>query len=563
VSAFAANSEDKDTSLLKHAKAAFLSGGEFDCVEREAAFLDANWVRLSGTIRLICLFGGLSLLPLSLFDWSQMGPSPDFLLLVLIRISALLCVVACFIICEKRAAWSYLNTIVVFIAALLSLANIMMINFGAVAWENLAALIILQSFIFAIMVPLTHKKALTAIAILLFPFLVTGLVTSNGSTLFNIMLAVLAPTFLALIFRYRLRILERENYLTMKELTAQNRELLLRVENTDFVRTVIEESAQDHIGMMEQFNFAKEEAQELSIFLRGVLDNISQGISVYDKNFRLVSYNRQLADVLGVPQNLLENNPLLVDLLTREAELGEYGDGDPREIAEAKMRELKESIKNPADGYPWSYDKKCPNNTIVEVSGKMVSGSFLVSTYTDVTEQRRKAEETRLKAMRDPLTKLANRRAFDAEIKSAFSLADENETNAVLVLVDLDNFKPVNDTFGHSIGDKMLQSVAEIIRTNIRGTDFAARLGGDEFAIIYKDVADLDLVVGRISAMVEAISKAKTFEDHIVRIGASVGISRYPNDGADPQSLFESADKALYAAKNAGKGCIRQAEKLG
>jgi diguanylate cyclase (GGDEF)-like protein/PAS domain S-box-containing protein len=169
---------------------------------------------------------------------------------------------------------------------------------------------------------------------------------------------------------------------------------------------------------------------------------------------------------------------------------------------------------------------------------------------SDVTEARIGRQKIEFLARHDSLTGLLNRRAFVDEVSSACN-GSASEKFALL-LVDLDNFKGINDDFGHHVGDHVLQSVADRVRASIRPTDLAARLGGDEFAVLLKDVEQDDALeaAGRIT---EALSAPLVIEDLAVTPSGSVGISMSPAHGTAAETLIRRADLSLYRAKERGK----------
>ncbi|MFI9654272.1 EAL domain-containing protein [Guyparkeria sp. GHLCS8-2] len=154
-------------------------------------------------------------------------------------------------------------------------------------------------------------------------------------------------------------------------------------------------------------------------------------------------------------------------------------------------------------------------------------------------------------AYHDPLTNLANRRAVDAELPKALARADRHQQMLAVALLDLDDFKPINDRFGHAAGDEMLMTLAARLKGAIRDTDTAARLGGDEFLLILEDIEDdagLARVLDRLST---TIRRPITLEDGVeVHANGSIGATRYPLDDSAPEQLIRNADAALYAAKN-------------
>jgi diguanylate cyclase (GGDEF)-like protein len=176
-----------------------------------------------------------------------------------------------------------------------------------------------------------------------------------------------------------------------------------------------------------------------------------------------------------------------------------------------------------------------------------------VATHLDVTEQRRTEARIRHLARHDALTGLPNRILFLEHMELAQLRIQRGEHMAVLC-IDLDHFKAVNDTLGHSCGDAVLVRVAERMRDCCRQADIVARLGGDEFAVVLGPLEkpeDAAIVAGHI---IKAISDPFTVNEDLVQIGASVGIAVAPNDGTDTDTLMKNGDLALYRAKREGRG---------
>lgn len=162
-------------------------------------------------------------------------------------------------------------------------------------------------------------------------------------------------------------------------------------------------------------------------------------------------------------------------------------------------------------------------------------------------------EHNKYLALHDELSGLPNRRLFQDRLDSALERARRLDTQAALLLIDLDHFKQVNDTVGHHIGDKVLQRASSIFLSRVRRSDTVARTGGDEFSIILEEPTsrqEADLV-GR--SLIQLLNQPFEIEGHTVRIGASVGIAIFPEDAATPEALRIAADLRMYERKNAGR----------
>lgn len=173
-----------------------------------------------------------------------------------------------------------------------------------------------------------------------------------------------------------------------------------------------------------------------------------------------------------------------------------------------------------------------------------------------IIEQRRlraKAAEHEERSLTDELTGLPNRASLNAAMREAFC---RPRTEAALMYMDLDRFKPVNDTLGHKAGDLVLQEVAKRLRGCIRAGEIAARVGGDEFAVFLPRGRDAEFVARRIMASFDA---PFLVDGQFFDVGISIGLAHYPTDALDGEMLVLAADEALYRAKRAGRGKIRLA----
>ncbi len=153
----------------------------------------------------------------------------------------------------------------------------------------------------------------------------------------------------------------------------------------------------------------------------------------------------------------------------------------------------------------------------------------------------------------DPLTRLANRRLFVDRLKHAFSKADRNNTGLAICYLDLDEFKQINDTYDHETGDELLVQVSNRLLKNLRNEDTVARWGGDEFALLINEQNDESTCALTMARLLESLTDPYHLENGIFKVTTSIGLTLYPQDKGDPETLLRHADQAMYMAKQKGK----------
>lgn len=179
-----------------------------------------------------------------------------------------------------------------------------------------------------------------------------------------------------------------------------------------------------------------------------------------------------------------------------------------------------------------------------------------IALFEDVTEQRQLQTMLSAMALRDPLTGLANRRSLDERWRRAIGRPGPQGSIGFL-MIDLDGFKSVNDTYGHDTGDQLLRTVASRLRNLARTSDVVCRLGGDEFGILVPDLKKPRQIEALCQRVLDAMAEPVTIDGIEVKIGASMGACLYPDQAANLRQMLMRADQALYQAKLAGKGCWR------
>lgn len=179
---------------------------------------------------------------------------------------------------------------------------------------------------------------------------------------------------------------------------------------------------------------------------------------------------------------------------------------------------------------------------------------FVVAYVRDLTERKRFEESLRHQATHDELTGLPNRWMFGVQLEQALVRAGRSDTHVAVLLLDLDYFKTVNDSFGHAAGDALLVQVAQRIRGALRQNDFLARLGGDEFAVLLTDLGQVNETARIATTLLAVLQASYQLEGQDIYSGGSLGIAVYPDDARDGDTLLRYADLAMYQAKQAGRG---------
>jgi diguanylate cyclase (GGDEF)-like protein len=194
---------------------------------------------------------------------------------------------------------------------------------------------------------------------------------------------------------------------------------------------------------------------------------------------------------------------------------------------------------------------------IVSIIGVLVSGyRRTVDLFEIAVKSQQAAESYSHDAYHDSLTELPNRRYFDTHFKSVVSLARRNKQSVALVFIDLDGFKLINDQYGHDAGDAALHYFAKQLKPILRESDFLARLGGDEFAIVIQQQVDRNAVDILAKRIISGLDKPFDADGHTCQMGASVGVSLFPKNGANVVELMTAADSAMYQAKRTGKNRV-------
>jgi diguanylate cyclase (GGDEF)-like protein len=298
--------------------------------------------------------------------------------------------------------------------------------------------------------------------------------------------------------------------------------------------------------LRQQHAAAQRKLSEKSQHLDTAINNMTQGLLLFDSTGRLVISNRRYIDMFGLSADVVKPGCHLRDLIRHRQERGSFdGDVDAycARFLDPNGSLVQDTVTSTPDG-----------RTIRLIFKRSPDGGW-ATTLEDVTEGRRDQARIEHLAHYDALTNLPNRSLFQRHAEGLL-LETEGREFAILY-IDIDEFKRINDTLGHLIGDEFLKGVAERLRQSVGPEDFIARLGGDEFAILQHGIEGGEDVHALVARIYQALRTPFDCHGHQLASDASIGIAIAPRDGSDLLDLLKNADLAMYAAKAAGRRTYR------
>ena len=295
-----------------------------------------------------------------------------------------------------------------------------------------------------------------------------------------------------------------------------------------------------------QHAVAQRKLSEKSQHLDTAINNMTQGLLLFDASGRLVVCNQQYIDMFGVSPDIVKPGCHLRDLILHRQQQGSFaGDVDA----------YCAKFLNPADDGIRNTETTTPDGRTIQLIYQRSPDGGWATTLEDVTEGRRVQARIEHLAHYDALTNLPNRTLFQRHAEEL--LLESGSRQLAILYIDIDEFKRINDSLGHLIGDEFLKRVAGRLRQAAGPEDFIARLGGDEFAVLQHDVTCDDDVSKLVVRIRDALRASFECHGHCFSSDASIGVAVAPRDGSDLFGLLKSADLAMYAAKDAGRRTFR------
>ncbi|GAV20277.1 cyclic di-GMP phosphodiesterase Gmr [Mariprofundus micogutta] len=279
-----------------------------------------------------------------------------------------------------------------------------------------------------------------------------------------------------------------------------------------------------------------------------VMDTVSNGIIVSDAEHRILMVNPAFTAITGYEAE---------DVIGRKPGMLQSDEHD-----EDFYQQLRDKVMSLGywEGEIWNRRKNGEVYpqwlTISSMRDDTGAITHCVSTFLDISEEKRIHHELEYLANHDSLTNLPNRKLFIDRIEHALPMAKRAKHTVALLFVDIDGFKPVNDMHGHAVGDSLLKAIAVRLRECVRESDTVARIGGDEFTILMEGVDDISHVMPIAEKVLNSMKRPFDVDEVHCRIGASIGISLYPEHADNLNDLVKRADGAMYQAKKLGRNRV-------
>jgi diguanylate cyclase (GGDEF)-like protein len=302
-----------------------------------------------------------------------------------------------------------------------------------------------------------------------------------------------------------------------------------------------------------QLEVGKEQEEKLRVRhlqFDTAINNMSQGLCFFDAAHRLIVCNDRYVDMYNLPRDRVGPGTPLTEIVDMRFEVGSFP-------AMSRDEYLHWRTKVAVSHEPTDSIVELRNGRTFKIRHRPMPDGGWVATHEDITEQRQSEVKIEYMAHHDALTDLANRVLLNERLEQALGRRIHREEMVAVHHVDLDQFKAVNDTFGHPAGDKLLKIVADRLRGLVRENDTIARMGGDEFVIVQAPITDPAEATALAERIIELMGEPFDIDGHQAVIGASVGIAVGPGDGLRPDRLLRNADLALYRAKGDGRGTFR------
>jgi diguanylate cyclase (GGDEF)-like protein/PAS domain S-box-containing protein len=338
--------------------------------------------------------------------------------------------------------------------------------------------------------------------------------------------------------------------------SLENPVAIIQAGADDFVsKTAPEDVLKAKIIAMVRTSGVRRQLQKENGTLNNILNSVSEGVHVLDMNGVIIAGNTASRIMFGC-----EDADSLVGKPGHETIHHHHADNSifPVEdcpihatLTDGKYRHVQDDVFWRRDNTCFPVEYKCA--PLRDKAGKMYGVTVV---FRDISERKKAEQHIIYLTQHCPLTDLPNRLLFGDRLKQAIRNAKRSRTRFGLLFVDIDGFKPVNDRYGHAVGDMLLQRIGNRMKQCIRESDTIARIGGDEFVAILPIVNEAEDAISIAEKLRQSIEEPFSVENCILGVSASIGVAIYPDDGLDEETLQVKADHAMYKAKNRGGNSV-------
>jgi diguanylate cyclase (GGDEF)-like protein/PAS domain S-box-containing protein len=331
----------------------------------------------------------------------------------------------------------------------------------------------------------------------------------------------------------------------------------------DELEARVEERTSDLMSTNEVLNKEINERRKIEADLRAsrerlssVFDAVKDGLVVQARDGTFVELNRAAENILGLEPDQVPAGLSLADFVETVHEDGETFDPTlhPARVSvetQKPQRDVVMGLVRPDGSQRWV---SINTELLFDSEGEV---ELVVSNFSDITDKKASEELIWHQANYDALTGLPNRRLFQEHLETEMKKSERSGLPLALMFLDLDHFKDVNDTLGHDIGDVLLKEASRRLRSCVRASDTVARLGGDEFTIILSELDSLSNIAVVAQNILQRMSEPFQLGIDSAYVGASIGITLFPQDAQNIDTLLKNADQAMYSAKNQGRNRYR------
>jgi diguanylate cyclase (GGDEF)-like protein/PAS domain S-box-containing protein len=345
------------------------------------------------------------------------------------------------------------------------------------------------------------------------------------------------------------------------------KELELVVKRLERKQKLSEQALKQNSAITKKYTDVLMRLKEKDKFTSTVIESSINGIIAIDENQIVTVFNKSAEEMFGYTKEEMLGKDSLQNIIPQHL-WKQHKEASSmfmnKKVSKGVLKTTKELEGKRKDGtyFPirigFGIDVEKDNIIVVANIEDITIEKEVHNTLKDINKTLEKKVELRTKelytqAYYDNLTGLANRAMFNKALKQSISKAKRNQIKIALFYIDLDRFKEINDSLGHSMGDAVLKEVSRRITNNIRLEDVFARLGGDEFTLIVEDFKNTQDVVYLAQKIIEVLEQPICIDEHMLYVSSSIGISFYPEDGDDAEQLLQNADAAMYKAKDEGR----------